>query len=87
MDSSIHYEAGFVGALVQWFHTETSTFHLSCGEYAVLLLDWTAILGIRFCGHKILAGEMSFDMACKLLGIPLSFTAKMRGNFGPTTSP
>ena len=31
-------------ALVQCFHAETSTFHLSCREYAVLLLDWTTML-------------------------------------------
>ena len=86
MDSPIHHEVGFVGALVQRFHTETNTFHLSCGEYAVLL-DWTAILGIRFGGHRILTREMSFDMACELLGIPLPFTAKTRGYFKPTTSP
>ena len=39
--------------LVQRFHTETATFHLSCGEYVVLPLDWTAILRLRFSGHSL----------------------------------
>ena len=39
--------------LVRRFHVETSTFHLSCEEYALLPLNWTAILGIRFGGLPI----------------------------------
>ena len=78
---------GIGEALVRQFHVETGTFHLSCGEYAVLPLDWMAILGIRFGSHSILTEEMSFDMACELLGIPLPLIAEMRGYFIPTTSP
>ena len=62
---------GIGEALVRWFHAETDTFHLSCGEYAVLPLNWTTILGIRFGGHLIPIDDMSFKIACKLLGIPL----------------
>lgn len=63
------------------------TFHLSCGEYAVLPLDWIAILGIKFGGHQIPTEEMSFDIACDLLGIPLPLTVKMMGYFGPIALP
>ena len=42
---------GIREALVRRFHAETGTFHLSCGEYVVLPLDWTTILGIWFGGH------------------------------------
>ena len=66
-------------ALVQRFHIKTSTFHLSCGEYTILPLDWAAILGIRFGGYLISADDISFEMACKLLGIPLSLTTDTRG--------
>ena len=72
-------------ALVWKFHVQTGTFHLSCGEYAVLHLDWMAILGIRFRGHPISTKEMTFKMASELLDIPLPLTAKTRGYFGPTT--
>ena len=37
---------GIGKALVQRFHVETGTFHLSWKEYVVLPLDWTTILGI-----------------------------------------
>ena len=78
---------GIGEALVRLFHAKTGTFHLSCGENAILPLDWTAILGIRFGGLSILTYEMSFEMASKLLGIPLPLIADMRGYFGPTASP
>ena len=78
---------GIAESLVQWFHTEIGTFHLSCREYAVLPLDWIVILGIRFGGHQISTREMSFDMACKLLGIPSPLIAKTRGYFGPIALP
>ena len=74
-------------ALVQRFHAETSTFHLSCREYVILSLDWTAILGIRFGGYLILTDDMSFKMACELLGIPLPLTIDTKGYFRPITSP
>ena len=70
-----------------WFHAETSTFHLSCEEYAILPLDWTTILGIRFGGFSILTDEMSFKKANKLFGISLPLIADMRGYFEPTTLP
>lgn len=74
-------------ALVRWFHAKTGTFHLSCGEYAILPLDWTAILGIRFGGFPILIDEMSFEMAKELLGIPLPLTMDTRGYFRSTMLP
>ena len=77
---------GIGEALVRRFQAETSTFHLSCKKYAVLPLDWTAILGIRFGGHQILTEEISFNMAYDLLGIPLLLTAETRGYFRPIAS-
>ena len=74
-------------ALVRQFHAETDTFHLSCREYVVLPLDWTAILGIRFGCLLIPIEEMSFDMACELFVIPLPLTAETKGYFGPIVSP
>ena len=78
---------GIGEALVQRFHAKTGTFYLSCKEYAILPLDWTAILGIRFSGYSILTNDMSFEMACELLGIPIPLTMDMRGYFGPTALP
>ena len=72
---------GIREALVRWFHAETGVFHLSCGEYGILPLDWTAILGIKFGGHQIPTEEMSFDMTCDLLGIHLPLTIETRGIF------
>ena len=69
------------------FHAEIDTFHLSCGEYAILPLDWTALLGIRFGGLSISTKKMSFDMACELLGIPLPLTMDTRAYFGPIVLP
>ena len=63
------------------------TFHLSCGEYAILPLDWIAILGIRFGGFPIPTDEISFEMASELLGILLPLTMDMRGYCRPTASP
>ena len=60
---------GIGKALVQQFHAETGTFHLSSGEYAILPLDWMAILGIRFSEYPIPIDDMTFEMACELLGI------------------
>lgn len=37
---------GLIWALLEWYHAETCTFHFSCGEYVVLPVDWSAILGI-----------------------------------------
>lgn len=44
-------------ALVQQFHDEMSTFHLSCEVYAVLPLGWKAILGLRF-GKELVPAEL-----------------------------
>ena len=74
-------------ALVQWFHADTGTFHLSCGEYIILPLDWTAILGIKFGRYPISTNDMSFELAYELLGIPLPLTSNTRAYFGPTASP
>ena len=78
---------GIREALVQWFHAEIGTFHLSCGEYAVLPLDCTTILGIRFGGYPIPTDDMSFELACELLGIPFPLTTDTREYFGPTALP
>ena len=78
---------GIGKAFVRRFHAETGAFYLSCGEYVILPLNWTTILGIRFGGHSILTNEMSFDMACELLGIPLPLTVETRGYFEPTILP
>ena len=72
---------------MRWFHVETGVFHLSCGKYGILPFNWTAILGIKFGGHQIPTEEMSFDMTCDLLGIPLLLTIKMRGYFRPIALP
>ena len=55
--------------LVQRFHAETGTFHLSCGEYAVLPLDWTAILGLRIGWYSVSIKFVDFDIASELLGL------------------
>ena len=78
---------GIKEVLVQQFHVKIGTFHLSYGEYAILPLYWTAILGIRFGRYPIPIDDMSFEMACKLLGIPLPLTTNTKGYFGPITSP
>ena len=69
------------------FHAETGTFHLSCVEYVVLPLNWTAILGIRFGKYPISTDDMSFEMAYDLLGLPLPLTMDTRAYFGPTALP
>ena len=78
---------GIAKASVWRFHVETDTFHMSCGEYVVLLIDWTGILNVRFGSHQISTNEMTFEMASDLLGIPFPLTTETRGYFGPTTSP
>ena len=65
-------------ALVQRFHAKKSTFHLSCGEYIALPIDWTAILGLRFGGYLVLTTFVDFEVACELLGIPYPLTRSMR---------
>lgn len=82
---SIRHRTG--EALVWRLQIETSTFHLGCGEYAVLPLDWTTILGIKFDVYPISTDDMGFEMAFELLGIPLPLTTDVRGYFGPTALP
>ena len=75
---------GLFEALVQQFHAETGTFHLSCEEYVVFPLDWTTILGLRFGGEPILTEFVSFSDACELLGIPYPLTRTTKEYFGPS---
>ena len=63
-----------VATLVHQFHVETGTFHLSCGEYAVIPLNWTAILGLRFDGYSVPTEFVDFDIASELLGISYTLT-------------
>ena len=74
-------------ALVRRFHAKTGIFHLSCGEYAILSLDWTIIIGIRFGGYSILIDAMSFEMASELLGVPFPLTKGTKAYFGPIALP
>lgn len=75
---------GLAKALVQWFHAEKSTFHLSRGEYVVLPMDWTSILCFRFGGKLVLIKFMSFEDTYELLSIAYPFIRKTRGYFRPT---
>lgn len=74
-------------ALVWWFHYETGTFHLSYGEYTILPLDWTTIMGIRFSGYPILTNDMSFEIACELWSILLPLIEDTKAYFGPIALP
>ena len=67
---------GLVLALF-WFHTKIGTFHQSYGEYGILLLDWTAILGIKFGDEPFLNEHVSIEEACALLDFTYPFPAKM----------
>jgi hypothetical protein len=40
-------------ALVDWWHPETHTFHLPCGEITMTLQDVTMILGLPIDGAPI----------------------------------
>ena len=76
-----------VATLVHQFHVETGTFHLSCREYAVLPLDWTASLGLRFNGYPVSIEFVDFDIASELLGIRYPITRATRRYFTPTDEP
>ena len=76
-----------VETLVQWFHVEIGTFHLSCGEYAVLPLEWTTILGLRFGGYPVPTEFVDFDVVSKLLCINYPLTQVTRRYFTPTDEP
>lgn len=71
-------------ALVQRFHARMGTFHLSCGEYTVLPLDWIAIFSLRFGEESVPTKFVSFTMASELLGIPYPLTRMTKGYFWPT---
>lgn len=74
-------------ALVQRLHVEMNTFHLSRGEYAVLPLDWTTILGLRFGGEQVLTKLVRFAVMSEFLVILCPFTWTTRVYFGPTDKP
>ena len=57
---------------------------MSCGEYAVLALNWMAILGLRFGGYLVPTKFVDFDVTSELLGIRYPFTRATRKYFGPT---
>ena len=73
--------------LLQRFHAETGTFHLSYGEYDILPLSWTAILGLRFGGYLVQTNPVDFAIASELLGIHYLITPGRRQYFGPTDEP
>ena len=52
----------------RFFH-HTGTFHLSTCEMAVLSVDWSAILGIRFGGRAPLSEPISGPEAMEILGL------------------
>lgn len=72
---------------MQWFHTKTGTFHLSYGEYAVLPVNWTTILGLRFSGYPVPIAFVDFDITSELLGNHYPFTWVTRQYLGPTDEP
>jgi hypothetical protein len=58
-----------VGCFVERFFHHTGTFHLSTCEMAVLPVDWSAILGIRFGGRAPPSEPISGDEALAILGL------------------
>ena len=60
---------------------------MTCREYAVLPLDWTAILGLRIGGYLVLTDFVDFDVVSELLGICYPLTPTRRRYFGPTNEP
>ena len=60
---------------------------MSCGEYAVLPLNWMAILGLRFGGYLVPTDFVDFDVASELLGIHYPLNLTRRQYFGPTDDP
>lgn len=73
--------------LVSRFRAKTGTFHLSCGEYAILPLDWMAILDLRFSGYPVPIDLVDFAIASELLGICYPFTLVRQQYFGPADEP
>ena len=62
-------------------------FHLSCGEYAILPIDWTTILGIRFEGEPILDEHVSIDEDCTPFSLTQSLPTSWARLFRPTCDP
>ena len=58
-----------VGCFVERFFHHTGTFHLSTCEMAVLPVDWSAILGIRFGGRAPPSEPISSPEAREILGL------------------
>jgi hypothetical protein len=58
-----------VGCFVERFFHHTGTFHLSTCEMAVLPVDWSAILGIRFGGRPPPSEPIPGDEALAILGL------------------
>uniref|UniRef100_A0A2N9G6H3 Aminotransferase-like plant mobile domain-containing protein n=1 Tax=Fagus sylvatica TaxID=28930 RepID=A0A2N9G6H3_FAGSY len=58
-----------VGCFVERFFHHTGTFHLSTCEMAVLPVDWSAILGIRFAGRAPPSELISGPEAKEILGL------------------
>uniref|UniRef100_A0A2N9EJJ0 Aminotransferase-like plant mobile domain-containing protein n=1 Tax=Fagus sylvatica TaxID=28930 RepID=A0A2N9EJJ0_FAGSY len=58
-----------VGCFVERFFHHTGTFHLSTCEMAVLPVDWSAILGIRFGGRAPPSEPIFGPEAMEILGL------------------
>ena len=58
-----------VGCFVERFFHHTGTFHLCTCEMAVLPVDWSAILGIRFRGRAPPSEPIFGDEALAILGL------------------
>lgn len=55
---------------------------MSCKEYAVLHLDWMAILVLRFGGYLVPIEFVDFDVVSEHLGICYSLSQVIRWYFG-----
>ena len=65
----VHMWHPLVRCWVERFFHHTGTFHFSTCEIGVLLVDWSAILGIRFGGRVPLSEPISGPEALDILGI------------------
>ena len=65
----VHVWHPLVRCWVERFFYHTGTFHLSTCEMGVLLVDWSAILGIRFGGRIPPSEPISGPKALDILGI------------------
>jgi hypothetical protein len=68
-------------ALVDWWRSETHTFHLPCGETTVMLQDVTMILGLPIDG-TLICGPMSSvgwrDSVGEAIGIQPPMSSQIR---------